>query len=153
MILKKAINWIFLEIREFMVDSVSKEKRSWIMSRVRSKNTKPELYVRSLIHRLGYRFRVAVSSLPGCPDIVLKKYKTIIFVNGCFWHGHNCRKSTLPKTNSPFWEEKIERNKNRDLINHEKLKGLGWNVFVIWECELNQEDLSDKIQQRIGTTV
>lgn len=98
-----------------MTDSVSPEKRSWIMSRVKSKNTSPELKVRSLLHRLGYRFRVNQKNLPGCPDIVLKKHQSVIFVNGCFWHGHKlCKKSKLPKSNVPFWEEKIKRNIERD---------------------------------------
>lgn len=119
------------------MDRVSKEARSRNMSRVRSRDTKPEVKIRSLLHRLGFRFRLYYKSLPGKPDIVLKKYKTVIFVNGCFWHHHeNCPKSKLPETNKDFWEKKISSNVERDRRNKEKLAELGWRVVVIWECQV-----------------
>ena len=123
-----------------MADVFSKEKRSWVMSRIRGKDTKPEILVRSLLHRLGYRFTVnrpANKLLPGKPDIVLPKWRTVVFVHGCFWHGHaNCPLFRLPKTRTEFWEKKIGKNKNRDQRNLVDLQQLGWNVVVVWECEL-----------------
>lgn len=134
-----------------MVDTVSKEKRSWIMSRIKGKNTKPEILVRRLLHRMGYRFRLNSPNLLGHPDIILKKYKTIIFVNGCFWHGHeNCRKASIPKSNSNFWINKIKKNRTRDQKNQKALKKSGWNVFVIWECEIAKTDiLRKKIKRKL----
>lgn len=121
------------------MDKISKEERSRNMSRVRSRDTKPEVKIRSLLHRLGFRFRLCDKSLPGKLDIVLKKYKTVIFVNGCFWHHHeNCPKSKLPKTNKEFWEKKINSNVARDRKNKEKLAAQGWRVLVFWECELKR---------------
>lgn len=123
------------------MDTLSVEKRSWIMSRVRSSNTKPEVCVRSILHRLGYRFRIGGKKLPGHPDIVLKKYMTCIFVNGCFWHQHEgCTKSRLPKSNQIFWKTKFEKNVNRDRQNEAILKALGWTVVVIWECEIRDSE-------------
>ena len=111
------------------------------MSRIRSKDTKPELIVRSALHKLGYRFRLHRKDLPGCPDIVLPKYRTLIFVHGCFWHMHeNCRDGTLPKTNQLTWKEKLERNMERDKANVKLLESLGWKVFIIWECEVGDVD-------------
>lgn len=135
-----------------MVDKLTKEKRSWNMSRIHSKDTIPEKKVRSLLHKLGYRFRIHKNNLPGKPDIVLPKYKMIIFVHGCFWHNHqNCKKSGIPKSNTDFWKDKIEKNMERDLANIEKLKNSGWNVHVIWECETeNQEKLSTVILTIFG---
>ena len=107
------------------------------MSRIRSKNTKPEILVRSILHRAGYRFRIHVKKLPGTPDIVLPKYRTVIFVHGCFWHRHtNCNNSTMPKTRIEFWESKFKSTIERDRIKIEKLRLSGWNVVIIWECEL-----------------
>lgn len=121
------------------MDRISTEARSRNMARVRSRDTKPEVKIRSLLHRLGFRFRLCDKSLPGKPDIVLKKYKTVIFVNGCFWHHHeNCRDSSLPKTNTDFWEKKINSNVERDRRNKEKLIESGWRVLVIWECEIRR---------------
>ena len=118
------------------MDHISKEKRSWNMSLIRSKNTKPEVFVRSIVHRLGFRFRLYKNNLPGKPDIVLKKYKTVIFVHGCFWHQHkNCRRSNIPKSNREYWIPKLERNQERDAINKKKLKKDGWSVVVAWECQ------------------
>ena len=124
------------------MDSLSKEKRSWNMSRVKSKNTAPEMRVRSALHCAGYRFRLHVKDLPGKPDIVLPKYKTVIFVHGCFWHRHtNCSDATLPKTNTQFWEQKLQGNVDRDKKEQDELKKLGWQVVVIWECQLNSLDI------------
>jgi len=121
-----------------MTDVFPNDKRSWIMSRVREKNTSPELKVRSLVHRLGYRFRLHRKDLPGKPDLVFPSREKIIFVHGCFWHGHDCaRGNRVPKTNTKYWIEKIKRNVERDFKQHTDLKAMGWNIYVIWECEIN----------------
>jgi DNA mismatch endonuclease (patch repair protein) len=113
-------------------------ERSALMSRIRSVNTKPELLVRRALHGLGYRFRLHVRSLPGCPDIVLPKHRTIIQVKGCFWHGHSCRDGRLPSTNVEYWTPKLLRNRERDNTNERKLRRLGWSVFCVWECKLKR---------------
>lgn len=124
-------------------DRFTPEQRSSVMSNILAKDTKPEVKVRSTLHRLGYRFRLHGSSLPGKPDIVLKRYKTVIFVHGCFWHRHDCKKgSSLPKTNALFWKEKLNRNRERDQETRILLERLGWRVVVVWECQVpNEEDL------------
>ena len=104
------------------------------MSRIRSKDTKPEIAVRSMLHRSGYRFRLHVKNLPGKPDIVLPKYNTVIFVNGCFWHGHNCHLFRLPKSRTEFWKKKIQSNRERDAINRKILREEEWRVGLVWEC-------------------
>lgn len=120
-----------------MTDIVSKEKRSWNMSRIRARNTKPEMVVRSALHKAGFRFRVHVAKLPGTPDIVLQKYRTAIFVNGCFWHRHEgCRRAYVPKSNVDFWLRKLERNVARQNEVTRQLVDAGWKVIVIWECEI-----------------
>lgn len=122
-----------------MADIVSPEKRSWNMSRIKGSNTKPEMFVRSMLHRAGFRFRTHDKSLPGKPDIVLKKYKSIIFVNGCFWHRHEgCTEATTPKTRQEFWEAKFKRTIERDKEQAGALEKLGWQVNCIWECELKR---------------
>jgi DNA mismatch endonuclease, patch repair protein len=124
------------------VDTLTKEKRSWNMAKIRSKNTKPEITVRSKLHKAGYRFRLHVEGLPGKPDIVLKKYKTIIFVNGCFWHRHkDCKYAYKPKTRVEFWDQKLNRNIKRQEEVIKELKKLKWNVFIVWECEVGNEKL------------
>ena len=124
-----------------MVDHLTPERRSWNMSRIRAKNTKPEKEVRSILHRMGYRFRIHVKDLPGTPDIVLKKYNTVIFCHGCFWHRHmGCKRATTPKTNREYWENKFLRNVQRFKTVKKQLKDLGWNVLVVWECELTNRD-------------
>lgn len=130
-----------------MTDVFPSEKRSWIMGRVREKNTSPELKVRSLIHRLGFRFRLHKKDLPGKPDLVFPSRKKIIFVHGCFWHGHDCsRGEREPKSNTEYWVEKIRRNAERDARHRSDLKALGWDVLVVWECELKDaEALSSRI--------
>jgi DNA mismatch endonuclease (patch repair protein) len=130
------------------MDIVSKKKRSEMMSGIGSKNTKPEIIVRKLLHSNGYRFRLHSKNLPGKPDICLPKHKSVIFVNGCFWHGHSCPIFRVPKTRPDFWHAKIEGNRDRDKKNIEDLLELGWRVLVIWECTLrgknraNPEDSS-----------
>lgn len=120
-------------------DVFTPAKRSEIMSRVRSRNTKPELFVRSLLHAMGYRFRLHRKDLPGSPDIVLPKYRTVVFVHGCFWHQHpGCRKATIPRSNSEFWEAKLKRNRQRDLEARRRLEKSGWNVLTLWECEVKK---------------
>lgn len=131
-----------------MVDNLSKEERSATMARVRSKNTKPEKAVRSLLFNMGYRFRICRSDLPGKPDIVLNKFKSVIFVHGCFWHGHTgCKNARIPKSNVEFWKSKIERNKVRFTKVERELVEQGWKILVIWECEIkNNEQLRDKLE-------
>lgn len=117
------------------MDHLSSEKRSWNMSRIRSKDTAPEKLVRSALHRAGYRFRLHVKTLPGKPDIVLSKYKTVIFVHGCFWHRHpHCPKATNPSTHTDYWHKKFLQNVERDQREQAELKQMGWKVIVIWEC-------------------
>src|SRR5271166_412112 len=109
------------------------------MSRVKGRNTKPELAVRSALHRAGFRFRLHQRDLPGHPDIVLAKFKTAIFVHGCFWHGHDCARGKLPTSNEAFWATKIAGNVQRDQANSETLRELGWSVITIWECGLSEK--------------
>jgi DNA mismatch endonuclease (patch repair protein) len=119
------------------MDHLTKEKRSWNMSQIRSKETKPEIIFRKLIHREGFRYRLYVQNLPGKPDLVLKKYKTVVFIHGCFWHGHkDCRRASKPKTHKKYWYAKIEGNIARDKENKKKLRKAGWKVFTVWECKL-----------------
>ncbi len=126
------------------MDIWSKEKRSDVMSKIRSQNTKPEKLVRSLLFKSGFRFRIHKKDLPGKPDIVLPKYKTVIFVHGCFWHFHkDCKEGRIPNTNSKFWMEKLSKNIERDANHIINLKLLGWRVIVIWECELKTSSLSN----------
>lgn len=120
-----------------MTDIKSPADRSRNMAAIKGKDTKPEMIVRKYLFSRGLRFRVQVKKLPGKPDIVLPKYKTVIFVNGCFWHGHeDCKYFRLPKSNVEFWKEKIERNIARDVRNETELKALGWRVIRVWECEI-----------------
>lgn len=119
------------------MDNHSPKVRSYNMSRIRSVNTKPEEIVRKFLFKEGFRYRKNVKNLPGSPDIVLAKYKAVIFVNGCFWHKHDCSKFVWPKTNFDYWSSKILKNVERDKINYQKLQELGWNVIIVWECELN----------------
>jgi DNA mismatch endonuclease (patch repair protein) len=119
-----------------MADIYSKSKRSDIMSHISGKETKPEILVRKFLFANGFRFRKNVKDLPGKPDIVLLKYKTVIFIHGCFWHGHTCKRGTLPTTNVEFWETKIGGNVERDKQNVLELKKQGWKIIVIWQCEI-----------------
>lgn len=122
-----------------MSDIYSKSKRSDIMSKISGKETKPEILVRKFLFSKGFRFRKNVKKLPGKPDIVLPKYKTVIFVHGCFWHGHSCQRGTLPETNHEFWQEKIGKNIERDNRNIFELKEKGWNVIIVWQCEIKDK--------------
>jgi DNA mismatch endonuclease (patch repair protein) len=128
------------------MDVHSKETRSYNMSRIRSKDTKPELLVRRFLHSRGFRFRLHVKDLPGKPDIVLPKYKTVIFVNGCFWHGHECKRGLRPKSNLAFWDNKMLYNKNRDIENTDRLLKAGWNVVTLWECELKKKTRDENLE-------
>ena len=122
------------------------------MSAIHSKNTKPELMVRRYLWRMGFRYRLNYNRLPGHPDIVLRKYRTCIFVNGCFWHGHNCEEFRPRKTNGNYWLSKIEKNKKRDKEEHQKLAEMGWHVIVVWECQL-KADKRDKTLESLAFTL
>ena len=121
-----------------MTDHLTPKKRSWHMSQIRSKNTKPELMVRKALHKLGFRFRLHKKELPGTPDIYLKKLNLVIFVHGCFWHNHNCNISKIPKSNTEYWLKKLKSNKKRDKIHYKDLKLKKYNVLIIWECEIKK---------------
>lgn len=122
------------------MDKVSPEQRSRNMANVRNKNTAPEKLVRSLLHRLGYRFRLHRRDLPGTPDICLPGKRAVILVHGCFWHGHDCRRGALPTSNRPFWEEKIGKNISRDQRAQKALEADGWKALTIWECEIKDQE-------------
>ena len=123
------------------------QQRHDCMSHIRSRNTKPEVLLRKELHRLGYRYRINVRMLPGTPDIVLAKYRTCIFVNGCFWHGHQgCSKFVMPKTNESFWADKIRNNRERDLKNTMMLESADWKVITIWECQLKKDVFEDTVR-------
>ncbi len=130
-----------------MADKLTPSQRSRCMSRIRGRNTKPEILVRKGLHARGFRFRLQERKLPGRPDIVLPKYGVAIMVNGCFWHGHKgCRYATRPKTNVEFWEAKIARNRHRDEVTNAHLEALGWHVITVWECELRTgSQLGDRL--------
>ncbi len=120
-------------------DTLSPVQRSELMSLVRSKDTKPEMRVRRMVHAMGYRYRMHHGKLPGCPDMVFPERRKIIFVHGCFWHRHeDCRRNRTPKSRREFWDAKLEKNRLRDLENQSKLRSLGWDVLVVWECETEE---------------
>ena len=132
-----------------MADHLSKEQRSWNMSRIKGRDTGPERKLRSGLHRLGFRFRVHEAKLPGKPDIVLHKYRTVVFVHGCFWHRHDgCKHTTTPKSNQTFWLEKFRNTIERDKRNTGALKSLGWQIIIVWECEINAD--VDQATRRIA---
>ena len=136
--------WLYLQT---MSDKLTPQQRSHCMSRIRGKDTKPEILVRKGLHARGFRFRLQDRKLPGRPDIVLPKYGVAIMVNGCFWHGHKgCRYATKPKSNVEFWQAKIQRNQHRDEVTSAHLEALGWHVITIWECELRS---ADALQSRL----
>jgi DNA mismatch endonuclease (patch repair protein) len=120
------------------MDTITPAQRSALMARIRSKNTSPEIAVRSILHRLGYRFRLHRKDLPGRPDIVLPKHRKIILVHGCFWHGHSCQLASKPKSNQDYWNPKIQGNKDRDLRNRRALEAAGWDVLELWECDIRK---------------
>ncbi len=125
------------------MDILSPERRSALMSRIRSKDTGIEVLVRKGLHRLGFRYRLGGAGLPGRPDVVLPKYNTVIFIHGCFWHGHNCKLFRMPKTRTEFWRAKIKANLARDASNIKAAAALGWKPLVIWECQLRRQKAQD----------
>lgn len=129
-----------------MADNHSPESRKYNMSRIRSKDTQPEEIVRKYLLSQGFRYRKNVKKLPGCPDIVLPKYKTVIFVQGCFWHMHDCGRFHWPATNVDYWEPKILRNVERDKENQEKLSAAGWKVLLVWECQLKTKQIQNTFE-------
>lgn len=129
-----------------MADNYTKEQRSYNMSRIRSKNNALEEKVRKYLFSKGFRYRKNDKKLSGYPDIVLPKYKTAIFVNGCFWHNHDCKRFVWPASNEEYWKKKILRNVERDAINIKELKELGWRVLIIWECELKKAIIEDRLE-------
>lgn len=133
------------------MDNRSKEARSRNMSRIPSKNTKPEEAVRKYLFSQGFRYRKNVSTLPGKPDIVLPRYKTVVFINGCFWHAHQgCKWFVPPKSNSVFWQNKFKYNMERDEQNYQKLYDLGWHVIIIWECEIRHGDAALRLEHLVA---
>lgn len=132
-----------------MADKLTAAQRSWNMSRIRSENTTPEKMVRSMLHRMGYRFSLHRSDLPGRPDIVMPKYRTVIFVHGCFWHLHSrCAQGRIPSTRREFWEKKLRGNVARDKRHQRALRKLGWRVITVWECDVEQH--LDKVTERLN---
>ena len=134
------------------MDTISPERRSEVMSRIRGKDTKPEMLVRRHLHAIGFRYRLHDSKLPGHPDIVLPKWNTVIFVNGCFWHRHEgCKLASTPKSNVEYWESKFRRNVERDKKEREELEKAGWRVIVVWECEAKNRlaTLAETIQETV----
>ena len=134
-----------------MADTVSPEKRSDVMRRVRSKDTRPEMAVRRVLHKHGFRYRLHQAKLSGRPDLVLTKYKTAVFVHGCLWHWHGCKNSRMPHSNVDYWESKIARNVERDRSHRVKLEDAGWRVSVIWECSIDAglEELLQSLRARL----
>ncbi|WP_208399636.1 very short patch repair endonuclease [Dyella sp. SG562] len=123
------------------MDRISREQRSRNMAAVHSSNTAAEKAVRSILHGLGLRFRLHLKTLPGTPDIVLRRHSTVVLVHGCFWHGHNCPRGKMPSTRQDFWVPKLQRNRSRDAHNARRLRQLGWHVLTVWECELRKPNL------------
>ena len=146
---------IFVKEHSFsMPDVLSKEERSVRMSRIHSASTRPELKLRHSLWHLGFRYRINDKSLPGRPDIVLPKFRTVVFMHGCFWHGHKgCPTSHIPKTNTEFWRAKIARNQERDQEVWRKLEAKGWSVIIVWECELKKAKLEETIDRVVGAIV
>lgn len=134
------------------MDTLSRVERSERMGRVRSKDTKPELAVRRLVHSLGYRYRLHLTNLPGCPDLVFPSRKKLIFIHGCFWHRHKgCRNTRLPKSRLDFWQTKLEANRVRDVRNIRRLRERGWGIMVIWECQAkNLAKLERRVTRFLG---
>lgn len=123
------------------------------MSRIRGKDTKPELWVRRFLHGQGFRFRLHRSNLPGRPDLVLPKYQTVVFVQGCFWHAHRCQNGRIPATRSAYWQAKFEGNQRRDAKNARKLRAAGWHVYHVWECELAKPATRERTLQRLANKI
>lgn len=135
------------------MDNLTKEKRSAVMRSVKGKNTAPEMIVRQLLHKLGYRYRLHRKELPGSPDLVFGSRHKVVFVHGCYWHGHGCKYGQLPKTNLAFWSTKIESNRRRDERNLGDLQALGWDVLIVWQCETrNISALHSSLTNFLGIT-
>lgn len=133
------------------MDRLTRKHRSWNMSRIRGKDTTPELVVRSALHRMGFRFRLHKKDLPGRPDIVLSRYRTAVFVHGCFWHRHpGCTKAYTPKSRVRFWQSKFDQNVKRDAAVRNQLERLGWNVVVVWECEVSELGFGERLAGEIS---
>ena len=132
-----------------MADTLTPAQRSERMSRIRGRDTKPELWVRRILHSRGFRFRLHQKDLPGRPDLVLPKYGVVVFVQGCFWHAHHCQKGRIPGTRGDFWKSKFEGNKKRDARNTRALRAAGWHVFTIWECELAKPTTRERAVERL----
>jgi len=128
-----------------MADHLTPEKRSWNMSRIKAKNTSPEMVVRKFLYNKGFRYRLHNKLVPGKPDISNKSKKIAIFANGCYWHRHGCKKTAMPKSNIEFWEKKFKDNIKRDKKNYKLLESLNWSVFIIWECEIDEKTLNKKL--------
>lgn len=138
------------------MDKLSEEKRSWNMSRIKNKNTKIEVSVRKYLFSKGFRYRKNYKDFPGKPDIVLHRYKTAIFVNGCFWHMHkDCKRGHLPKSNVEYWKKKLEKNVKNDMLHIQKIQNMGWNVIILWECELkrNFEDVMNEVITKLKSNI
>lgn len=132
----------------YMVDKFTKETRSYVMSQIKGKDTKPEIIVRKYLFSKGLRFRKNDKRYPGSPDIVLPKYKTIVFVHGCFWHLHDgCKHAVMPKSNVDYWKKKLYGNKERDERNQKELEEMGWNVITVWECQLKKDKLKQTLEE------
>ncbi len=141
-------------MRANVTDIVSKETRSRMMSGIRGKDTRPEMLVRRRLHSLGFRFRLHAKTLPGRPDLVLPKYRTVIFVHGCFWHRHaDCKYATSPRSNQKFWQDKFESNIKRDKSAVNELLGFGWRIIVIWECSMRNKADSDHYIDWLATAL
>lgn len=136
-----------------MADIYSKEKRSEIMSKISGKETKSEVMVRKYLFEKGFRFRKNDKRYPGKPDIVLSKYRTIIFIHGCFWHGHHCKAAKLPATRTKFWKNKISENIERDKRNYTELKERNWNVITVWQCELSKKEKREIRLERLASEI
>ena len=132
------------------MDTLTSAERSALMSRIRGKDTKPELAVRRALHAMGYRYRTHGGGLPGRPDLVFSKRRTVVFVHGCFWHRHGCAKTSTPKTRTEYWATKFAANVERDQRNAERLAEDGWRVFVAWECEIDQGDVIQRLVDYLG---
>lgn len=135
------------------MDTLTPAERSDRMSRIRGKDTAPELWVRRYLHALGFRYRLHARKLPGRPDLVLPKHGVVILVHGCFWHGHACQKGRIPATRSTFWREKLKGNRDRDARNLRKLKGLGWRVLTVWECSLSSKIRRDRMLPKLAEMI
>lgn len=138
----------------YMSDTLTKEKRSELMSHIRSTNTKPEVALRHALWRQGFRYRMNLKGLPGSPDIVLPKHRTAVFVHGCFWHGHKgCKEFTVPKTNTEFWVKKIKRNQERDQEVWRQLEAEGWSVVIVWECDLAKAKFNETVERIVSEII